>query len=145
MDWNAQLFGQRNAKRSLEEFGLDVHVYKRDPSLRCFHVNLDKLQPEALRQLHLRLIASSGTRYVAYHGAGSERISPDGRAMNPDGKWDARIDLTPALGKDNGFRLFHPFTTTFIEICLNREPMPMVGVNDVYQFRQRTGQTPGGE
>lgn len=133
-DWNAQLYARHGAKSSLESFALDVHTYKRDPSLRCFHVNLDKLQPEKLTQLHMRLIASSGTSLVAYHGAGSERITKDGTAMNPNGKWDARISLTRALGKDGGFSLFYPFTTTFIEICLNREPMPMVGRNDVFWF-----------
>jgi hypothetical protein len=136
-DWNAQLYAQKNAKRPLEQFAVDVHVYKRDSSLRCLHVNLDRLQPDQLTQLHLRLIASSGTQLVAYHGAGSERVSRDGTAMNPDGKWDARIDLTSALGKDGGFNLFFPYTTTFIEICLNREPMPMVGKNSVYWFEGR--------
>jgi len=133
-DWNAQLYGRPNARRSLREFGLDVHVYKRDPSLRCFHVDLDELEPESLDQLHLRLIASSGTQLVAYHGSGSERVREDGSAMNPEGKWDARISLTPALGKEGGFSLFYPFTTTFVEIRLNREPMPMVGRNDVFWF-----------
>lgn len=133
-DWNAQLTGRRNASRSLRDFSLDVHVYKRDASLRCFHVNLDDLEPEKLDQLHLRLIASSGTQLVAYHGAGSERVLKDGTAMNPQGKWDARIDLTSALGKGGGFSLFYPFTTTFVEIRLNREPMPMVGRNDVFWF-----------
>jgi hypothetical protein len=133
-DWNVQLSGRHNSRQSLEQFGLDVHVYKRDPSLRCFHVDLDRLQPEMLSQLHLRLMASSGTQLVSYHGAGSERISSGGAAMNPDGKWDAKINLTGALGKDNGFSLFYPFTTTLIEICLNREPMPMVGRNKVYWF-----------
>lgn len=135
-DWNAQLYGQHNAKRSLEQFGMDVHVCRRDPSLRCFHVNLDELKPELLKQLHLRLIASSGTDFVAYHGAGSERVAADGTSMNKDAKWDARISLTPALGRDSGFQLFYPFTTTFIEICLNREPMPMVGANRVYWFEK---------
>jgi hypothetical protein len=133
-DWNVQLSGRHNSRQALEQFGLDVHVYKRDASLRCFHVDLDRLQPEMLSQLHLRLIATSGTQLVSYHGAGSERITAGGAAMNPDGKWDAKINLTGALGKDNGFSLFYPFTTTLIEICLNREPMPMVGRNKVYWF-----------
>ena len=134
-DWNVQLFGGAGtAKDSLREFALDVHSYKRDASFRCFHVNLDELKPEEQNHLELRLIASSGTSLVAYHGAGSERILEDGTAMNPDGKWDARIDLSKALKEADEFKLFYPFTTTFVEISLNREPMPMIGKNNVYWF-----------
>ncbi len=135
-DWNMRLFGSADAARPLREFNLDTHVYRRDASLHCFHVNLDELEPEQQQQIHLRLIASSGTRLVAYHGAGSERIAADGRTMNPDAKWDAQIDLS-SLGSDKpGFTLFHPFTTTFVEIRLNREPMPMVDANQVYWFKK---------
>lgn len=133
-DWNIQLYGSPDATDTLQQFALDVHPYKRDPSLRCFHVNLDELKPEKQKHIELRLIASSGTSLVAYHGAGSERILEDGTAMNPDGKWDARIDLDKALRETKEFDLFYPFTTTFVEIRLNREPMPMVGKNSVYWF-----------
>lgn len=133
-DWNVQLYGSLDAKHALQQFALDVHPYKRDTSLRCFHVNLDKLKPEKLKHIELRLIASSGTNLVAYHGAGSERILEDGTAMNPEGKWDARIDLSKALQETRKFGFFYPFTTTFVEIRLNREPMPMVGKNSVYWF-----------
>lgn len=132
-DRNVQLYG-RAAKKTLQQFAVDVHVYRRDPSLRCFRVNLDELAPENLLELELRLIASSGTDLVAYHGIGSQRILPNGTAMNRDGKWDARIDLGKALGATGDFDLFYPFTTTFIELRINREPMPMVGKNDVYWF-----------
>ena len=134
-DWNLQLWGRRNGtKQALQQFALDVHVYKRDPSIRCFHVNLDNLKPKSLRQLELRLIANSGTDLVAYHGVGSERVLPDGTAMNPEGKWDACIDLAKELARVEGFDLFYPFTTTFVELRVNREPMPMVGKNHVYWF-----------
>jgi hypothetical protein len=131
-DWNAQLF-QAGDDGRVREFGMRVHAYKRDASLRCFHVNLDDLKPEQLTSLKLRILATSGTQLVAYHGHGSERITPDGNAMNPEGVWDAVVDLTPAL-EGREFRLFYPFTTTFVEVCLNREPMPMVGENRVFWF-----------
>lgn len=133
-DWNVQLYGSLDATDTLQQFALDVHPYQRDPSLRCFHVNLDELEPEKQKHIELRLIASSGTSLVAYHGAGSERVLEDGTAMNPDGKWDARVDLDKALQETKEFDLFYPFTTTFVEIRLNREPMPMVGKNSVYWF-----------
>lgn len=131
-DWNAQLF-QAGDDGRVQEFSVRVHPYKRDESLRCFHVNLADLKPKQLKTLKLRIIATSGTQLVAYHGHGSERITPDGKAMNPEGVWDAIVDMTAAL-KGEKFKLFHPFTTTFVEICLNREPMPMVGENRVFWF-----------
>ena len=133
-DWIAQLYGQHNARTSLQEFAMDVHVFKRDPSLRCFHVDLDELQPQKLKQLHLRVIASSGTRLVAYHGAGSERVTRRGVPIDGDAKWDARISLTGVLSDDGGFQIFYPFTTTFVEIRMNREPMPISGRNEVFWF-----------
>ena len=132
-DWNAQLFSQKADDPRVREFGMSVHPYKRDGSLRCFHVNLNELEPHTLTRLKLRIIATSGTQLVAYHGHGSERITPDGTAMNGDGVWDAEVDLTAGL-KGEEFRLFYPFTTTFVEVCLNREPMPMVGENKVFWF-----------
>ena len=134
-DWNLQLYGVDGAKR-IREFSLDVHAYQRDKSLRCFHVDLDKLLKDKLSGLHLKLIASSGSELVAYHGTGSERISPDGMSLNPNGKWDAQIDLSRML-EDRKTQFFFPFTTTLVEIILNREPMPPVGRNKVFWFVDR--------
>jgi hypothetical protein len=104
-------------------------------------VNLTRLDPSAMRRkLQLRLIASSGTRFVTYHGVGSERY-PIGGATAREGKWDAMMDLSPTI---EDCRFFYPFTTTLIEIRLNREPYPMTGYNDVTWFlpRQRGGTPP---
>jgi hypothetical protein len=130
-DWNLELYGRQNARRPLRSFSMDVHVYDLDPSLRCFHVNLDELEPEQLSQLHLNVIASSGSRLVGYHGLGA-RAGTDGEGVQ--GTWEGRINLTAALGKDGQFRLFYPYTTTFVEILLNREPMPPGGSNRVFWF-----------
>jgi hypothetical protein len=73
--------------------------------------------------LWVRLIASSGTELVGYHGVKSERIWADGTGMNRDGVWDAEIELPKTFG-DHEVKLFYPFTTTFVEVTLNRDPMP---------------------
>jgi hypothetical protein len=59
--------------RRLDAFDLDVHAFREDESYRCFHIDLDKLQPD-------------------------------------------------------------PYTTTLVELRLNREPMPPEGVNRVFWF-----------
>lgn len=120
----------------LDDFAFDVHPYRADPSFRCFHANLSELDPERRSSLALRLTARSGSALIAYHGIGSERFTAAGEEAMREGTWDAHIDLTPLLG-DDGVQFFYPFTTTLVELRLNREPMPPVGVNRVLRFAGR--------
>jgi hypothetical protein len=132
---------QDGAFRQLGGFRMNVHPYSGDSSYRCFHVNLDSLKLTNLPNLWLRLIASSGTRLVAYHGYGSERVTPAGKRMSDGGKWDAVIDLSENLGGPIGSQnsFFHPYTTSLIEMKMNREPMPLeIGrVSDILTFVDR--------
>jgi hypothetical protein len=112
-------------------FDADVHVYRGDPSLRCFHVNYSKLAPDERRRLQVRLIASSGTARVGYAGVGTEKIKLDGSVYDRTGKWDAQFELPQKI---DGLTFFYPFTTTMVEIRINREPLPLVGVNEVFWF-----------
>lgn len=120
----------------LEDFSMDVHPFIEDASFRCFHVNLSKLKPRERKALELRLTARSGTELVAYHGAGSEVFTRGGElkaGAEDDPAWDARLDITPLL-RDEKVKFFFPYTTTLVEIRLNREPMPATGPNDVLRF-----------
>lgn len=117
----------------LPDFSLDVHPFGDDPSFRCFHVDLDRLKPEEQTSLQLRLIAQSGTALVAYYGHDSETFTAAGEEEANPGKWDAKVDLTPWL-RDTDVKFFWPFTTTLVEVRLNREPMPPVGVSDLLRF-----------
>jgi hypothetical protein len=121
--------------RRLEAFDLDVHAFREDESFRCFHVDLDKLQPEKLDTLALRVIASSGTDLVSYQGFDSsyELTLPE----QEQNKWDAVIQFDATIGaKEVAF--FYPYTTTLVEIRMNREPMPLKGVNRVFWFGAKT-------
>jgi hypothetical protein len=138
-DWYLEIgsgAGDGDGFEPLDDFDLDVHPYGADPSFRCFHANLSALRPAARSSLALRLTARSGSQLVAYHGVGSERFTAAGGAREEDGVWDACIDLTSLLG-DAQVKFFHPFTTTLVELRLNREPMPPVGVNRVLRFVER--------
>jgi len=135
-DWNLRLIGTKADKKGrLREktIGLDAHSYSRDRSLRCFHVNLKKVRPESLSGLHLKLIAETGTPLVSYEGYGSSR----GRAA---GKWTCELDLTRLL-TDKRVTFFYPFTTTLLEIKLNREPVTdsVSGQNRVFWFSADPG------
>lgn len=118
---------------ALEHFSLDIHPFTDDPSYRCFHVDLSELEPDERRSLHPRLIAQSGTELVAYYGHDSETFTAAGDEQAEPGKWDAKIDLTPWL-HDEKVKFFYPFTTTLIEISLNREPMPPTGIPQLLKF-----------
>jgi pimeloyl-ACP methyl ester carboxylesterase len=133
-DYNIQLFrrGGSGAKDGgIHEFDFDVHTYKGDSSLRCFHVRLADLDYRKLPNLWVRVIASSGSQLVGYHGFGSEK-TPDAPNAR-DGKWDASLDIS-SLTDDTGIKFFYPFTTTLIELQLNREPLPLTGKNEVCWF-----------
>ncbi|MBW3564441.1 MAG: alpha/beta hydrolase [Acidobacteria bacterium] len=122
-DWNMQLYRRKtgSAEHQLEEFDTDVHVYSRDASYRSFHVNLSDLQPERLETLWMSIAASTGTALVQY-----EAWRDEGLAVRKD-PWIGTIDLTPYLrrpGKPRpDFTLFHPFTTTLVDIRIDRDPV----------------------
>lgn len=117
----------------LERFDADVHTYAGDSSLRCFHVNLDRLSDAGRRTLQLRVIASSGSGLVGYHGVGSEKLPVWGGLPDEQGKWDACLDIAAAIGREE-VRFFYPFTTTLLELRLNREPLPLSGVSRIAGF-----------
>src|SRR4051794_20455056 len=124
-DYHVELFLKKENEEAPIDFDLDVHAYRADPSLRCFHVNLNRLQEARAKagegQLWARIIASSGSVLVGYHGINSEKLTFDLRKMNREGVWDAKVALPDRV---DGVELFYPFTTTFIELRLNRDPMP---------------------
>jgi hypothetical protein len=105
---------------------LDEHAYAADKSFRCLHVNLTTLLPRLAalsgHELWVRVIASSGSTLVGYHGVRSEKFTEGMKEMDSEGKWDAKIRLE--LNDKSGMTLFYPFTTTFVEIKLNRDPIP---------------------
>lgn len=92
----------------------DVHAYIPDPSFRCFQFHLPQGISDPKLQLRARIHASTGTDLVAYQGFDNTR-----QVLTAS---SAPIELDLDLGADD--TLFHPFTTTLIEIVLNREPLP---------------------
>jgi pimeloyl-ACP methyl ester carboxylesterase len=134
-DYHAQLLTGEGAR--IGPFHADVHAYSSDKSYRAFHVNLTQLG-ERPRRMKLRLLASAGTQYVGYTGFGSEKLPVEGGPPDPQGKWDAQLDLSAIIG-DEKLRFFFPFTTTLIELKLNREPLPLSGENRLMWFLPKRG------
>jgi hypothetical protein len=113
---------------SFEEMYTDVHAYRADPSYRCFHIRLLDGIYSGKIQLRVRVNASTGTELVAYQGYGSDAA---GQTLTPKAE-PVEIALD-GLAATNA-SLFHPFTTTLVEIILNREPSPLDQVSRIFQF-----------
>lgn len=124
-DFNIQLDAryESGASETLADFASDVHAYRKDPSFRSFHVRLQDVRRTRISSLQLRILARTNSRAVGYRGIGSDRA---------DG-WDGALDLS-ALGPEGAITLFHPFTTTLLEVIVDREPRPYAGKNDVFWF-----------
>jgi pimeloyl-ACP methyl ester carboxylesterase len=109
------------------EFDRDVDAYSKDPSFRCFHIDLKKLKPENLENLWIKVILASGTHYAAYtgyNGLDDEAIwAPTDRGLT-----EVNLEITGILDtkiKETSFSLFYPRTTTFLEMTFDREPLPL--------------------
>ena len=114
---------------NLEPVSMNVHTYEANNSYRCFHVNLDLLQDENSGGLRMEFMASSGTELLGYYEYKEKGFEPDPSGAQPT----FVMELGP-LFADNDIKFFYPFTTTFIEIILNREPLPLWSENQIAKF-----------
>jgi hypothetical protein len=104
---------------SISAFEADVHPFAADNSFRCFHVKLDELKGKIEgKTLIARIIAKTGTNLVGYQGYGTNMVEGATPNFGP-----VDLDISAFDGRTPGKSLFFPFTTTLIEIILNREPM----------------------
>ncbi len=134
-DFNLQLYkletgGNPDDADDWEVIPIDVHAYQADVSYRCFHVNLANVLGKDLQKLKMEFMASTGTELLGY----LEHI-PDGQEI-PDisnGQPTFTMDITPLI-TDKEIKFFYPFTTTLIEVVLNREPLPLRKVPLVAKF-----------
>lgn len=148
-DYHVELFSAIDERvDALEEFDLEMHAYEADKSFRAFHVEVRKLMNRAQEirdaggKLWMRVTLSSGTILVAYKGNSDEDFPLARERRISDATWsdsdaeraiDAEptlihLDLTSFLDMSGDeTRLFHPFTTTLVEIKVDREPLPFGG------------------
>jgi hypothetical protein len=113
-----------------EEISVDVHAYGTDPSYRCLHVQLPKGITTNPKPMQIRFQASTGTDVIAYQGYGSDGVRREMLRADDD---PVIIDITEAL-KDKNATLFHAFTTTLVEVVLNRVPYPFNEVKGIFEW-----------
>jgi hypothetical protein len=146
-DYNVQLFVGDNLEQSdnpeYPAVPLIVDTYSGDSSYRCFYVRLTDDMVNAGTSGHpkkvwMELIASSGTAYLEYEAYNN--LKPDDigaaatRLTTQRGETKAvKLDVTQ-LG--DSAKLFFPYTTTLIEIVLEREPTPIKEVSSLFAFWQ---------
>ena len=113
---------------AFEDMYVDVHPYGPDPSFRCFHIRLPTGILAGTIPLKVRIHATTGTILMAYQGYGDtvEELT----VSQP-------VELNLAGLNKPGSSLFHPFTTTLIEIILNREPLPFNELSPIFQIVDR--------
>ena len=110
-----------------EEMSVDVHAYGTDPSYRCLHVQLPKGITTTPRPMQIRFSASTGTDVIAYQGYGSNDLKMEMRADSEPVTIDISEDMKDAT-------LFYPFTTTLVEVVLNRVPYPFDKVEGIFEW-----------
>ena len=147
-DYNIQLFYGDALEESDDPtkdcVKLIADTYSSDSSYRCFYIHLtqEMLALEAdNKKMWLELIASSGStliEYEAYTGSANDpqRLAidthlPADEDLSVDSK-PVKMDIT-ALTKGDG-SLFYPYTTTLLEVYVQREPMPLGKVSELFTF-----------
>lgn len=110
-----------------EEMSVDAHAYGADASYRCLHVRLPVGISKGTVPLQIRIQASTGTQVMAYQGYGTDAERVEMRADSDP----VKVDITGALASTDA-TLFHPFTTTMVEIVLNRVPYPFGEISGIF-------------
>jgi hypothetical protein len=118
-------YQERGKWKKFEQMYTTCHPYSTDPSFRNFHIRLGVGLTNSSAPLRARISAHTGSELLAYQGYDSDDHEVAMRTGdNVDEALVIRIDNQ--LGEQGG-TFFFPFTTTLVEIILNREPMPLRG------------------
>ena len=118
-DYNLQLFTEQTdaAGKRVKAFDKNVDVYSKDQSCRAFLVDLKKVPLGG--SLWLSVMASSGSTYVYYEGHIADDDATVGQVTSRR-TTDAWLDLSGFSKAGDGF--LSPYTTTLVELYLDREP-----------------------
>jgi hypothetical protein len=131
-DFMMEVYREENEKWvKFEQMSTDVHAYGLDESFRCFHIRLPRGISQPGPKLCVCVNASTGTELMAYRAYGTQRAPLQLGEQNPP----IQLDIN-GLGPKGQDSLFHPFTTTLIEIMINREPVPFDAENRVLNFEK---------
>jgi hypothetical protein len=114
-------------------------TYTGDASYRCFYL---RLTPEMLnlnapgtpaKKMWMEIIASSGSSLLEYEAYLGLPNDPQRLAVDHNGGSAVKLDLT-YLAQPGVPSLLFPYTTTLLEIFVEREPLPLGKVSQIFTF-----------
>lgn len=113
-----------------KQIRMDRHVYTTDSSYQCYHVDLGEFGKGDWKNLKLEIYASTGTQLLTYTThLGNGQMAPD----PGEGVAAFVMDLKELIA-NNSEKLLYPYTTTLLEIILERGPTPLVGQTEIAKF-----------
>jgi hypothetical protein len=135
-DYNLQIYFDGRDPANPVPVPLIADTYSSDNSYRCFYIQLttEMLNLEGKR-MWVELIASSGSELIEYMAYTDDSGTPQRLAItshNTAANQPVKMDITDLT--KGGDSLFYPYTTTLLEIFVEREPMPLKGVSAVLTF-----------
>jgi hypothetical protein len=140
-DYNLQLFIGDSLDQSddpaFPPIPMIVDTYSSDSSYRCFYVRLSPAMlsinaPGSRKKLWLELIASSGSDLIEYEAYTDNSGIPQRLTIDHLGGEPVKLDMTALTQGDQA--LLYPYTTTLLEIFVEREPMPLNAVSQLFGF-----------
>jgi hypothetical protein len=141
-DYNIQVFYGDDLSDSDDPAFPPVKVitdtYSSDNSYRCFYIHLTQEMlalKDNNKKMWLELIASSGSElieYEAYTGSANDPLRMAIDVHDPTLNKPVKMDITELT--EGGGSLFYPYTTTLMEVFVEREPMPLNQVSNLFTF-----------
>jgi hypothetical protein len=93
---------------------------------------------ESGKKMWVELIASSGSNFIEYEAYTGSEDDPQRLAIashDASQNQPVKMDITDLT--EGGASLFYPYTTTLLEIFVEREPMPLGAVSALFTFPER--------
>jgi hypothetical protein len=113
-------------------------TYSNDNSYRCFYIHLTQEMLELQthnKKMWLELIASSGSTLIEYEAYTSSANDPLRLAIDShDATVNKPVKMDITALTEGGASLFYPYTTTLMEVFVEREPMPLGTVSSLFTF-----------
>jgi hypothetical protein len=147
-DYNLQFYlGDDLSQSDDPEFApipLIVDTYSGDASYRCFYL---RLSPEmltmntpggAVKKMWIEIIASSGSDMLEYEAYLGHADDPQRLAVVHGAGNAVKLDIT-YLAQPGDHSLLYPYTTTLLEIRVEREPLPLKTVSKLFNFLGYSG------
>lgn len=144
-DYNLQIYIGESLDQSddpgFAPVPLIADTYTSDNSYRCFYIHLTKAMlnlganGDGPKKMWLELIASSGSALIEYEAYTGSEQDPQRLAIASHDASDnlpVKMDITALMA--GGASLLYPYTTTLLEIFVEREPMPLEAVSTLFSF-----------